>query len=117
MPAQAFGPVAETLGELARVERGEDPSKGVMAGNAIGQAQKGAQPCLFGAAEVGKIHEALGATEHGEQSDEEDVFEQMSLGAIHAWVDDDREVFFQPDGMRWKWHPKLVSKVDQKVQF
>ena len=60
-----------------------------MAGNAVGQAQEGAQPCLFGAAKVGKIHKALRAAKHGEQGDEEDVFEQMSFGAIDAWIDDD----------------------------
>lgn len=115
--AQALGPGTETLGKLARVERGEDASKGVRAGDGIGQLQKGAQPRLFGPAEVRKIHEALRATEHGEQGDEEDVFEQMRLGAIHAWIDNDQEVFFQADGMRWKCHRKLVSTLVRKVQL
>ena len=49
--AQALGPAHESLQEALRAERGEEPVEGVVAGDAVGQFQKGAQPGLLGVAE------------------------------------------------------------------
>ena len=84
--AQALRPAQEGVQEALRVECGEEAVEGVVAGDAVGQLQEGAQPRLLGVAEKFHVLETLGPAEQRAEGDEEDVLKLVQPGALHARV-------------------------------
>ena len=84
--AQGLGPVGEGLGEGGGVEGLEEPVEGVVAGDAVGQAQEGLEPLLAGLPEVFHVIEALAADQQGAEGDGQEVGEFVFLGAFHAGI-------------------------------
>lgn len=79
-------PTEEALDELLAVEQGEDPAKGVMRGNPIGQLQELLQPVPFGVSEFLHGDEVIGAGDHGTDGEEQDVAEVVALTALDAGI-------------------------------
>ena len=69
-----------------RVERGEESVERVVAGNAVGQFQKGAQPGLLGVAKKLHVLEALRTAKQGADCDDEDVFKLVKPGAFESRI-------------------------------
>ena len=84
--AQALRPAHERVEEALRIERGEEPVERVVAGDAVGQFQKGAQPGLLGVAEKLHVLEALRPAEQRADGDEQDVFKLVQPGALDARI-------------------------------
>ena len=57
-----------------------------MAGDAVGQFQKGAQPRLLGLPKDLHVLEALGPAEQRAEGDDQQVFKLVQPGALHARV-------------------------------
>jgi len=72
--------------ELLGVKSSEDATKGVMRGDAVGQIQEGAEPAQFGGAELLDLNPAIGATDHGTDSNRENVEQVVALGALDSWI-------------------------------
>lgn len=72
--------------EAFGIEAGQDPAKGVMRGNAVGQVEKLFQPRLFASAEEFHVLESVAADHDGAQSNDDDVDEAMLLGAFDSRV-------------------------------
>ena len=70
----------------APVEQGEDPAKGVVRGNPIGQLQELLQPVPFGVSEFLHGDKVIGAGDHGTDGEEQDVAEVVALTALDAGV-------------------------------
>ena len=84
--AQALSPVAKAVGEGLGIKHRKHSAEGIVAGNAAGQFQKAPQPLSAGLAEILEVHKTLGATEHRAQSDQENLTEQVFLGAVHSRI-------------------------------
>ncbi len=60
-----------------RIERLEEAVEGVVAGNALGQFQKGLEPVFFGAAKILQVIEALAAAEQRADRDDQEIDEPV----------------------------------------
>jgi hypothetical protein len=112
--AQTLGPEGEGFGELRGIERGKDPPKGVVAGDAAGQFEESAQPLVLGTAKVCHVHEALRAAEQRADRDDEQIMKTVHLAAIDARVFELTEVGAEAVGIG---HPKLLPTHSPKVHL
>jgi hypothetical protein len=55
-------------------------------GDAIGQRQELCHPGLFGVAKLFDCDPAIGTTDHGTDSDRQDIEQQVLFGAIHTRI-------------------------------
>jgi hypothetical protein len=77
--AQALRPAQERVQKALRVGRGEKTVEWVMAWDALGQFQEGAQPGLPGVVEKLPVLEALRPAEQCADGDEQDVPETCAV--------------------------------------
>jgi hypothetical protein len=110
--AQTLGPEGEGFGELRGVERGKDPPKGVVAGDAAGQFEESAQPLVLGTAKVFHVHEALRFAEQRAERDEQDVVEAMDPAPFDARIFELAEVMADAVGVG---HPEFLPTLFPKV--
>jgi hypothetical protein len=66
--------------ELLRIELAEQPAEGVVAGEAIGQAEKTTQEGLFRFGEFRHVHRALAAAQNRTQGNHQKLMEIMQPG-------------------------------------
>ena len=112
--AQALRPGGEGLGELRRIQRGEDPPEGVVAGDAMRQCEQSLQPVTLRMAELFHVHEALGTAEQRADRDDQDVVERMAFGARDARVFKLLEVVADAGGLG---HPEFLPTQSSKVHL
>lgn len=72
--------------EAFGIESGEDPPKGVMRGDAIGEVEELLQPRLFAFAEEFHVLEAVATDHDGAQGNDDDVDKAVFLGAFDSRV-------------------------------
>ena len=82
------------------VQAPEHPRKGVVRGDARGQAQEARKPVAVGLAELGHLHPVVCAADGGAQGDGEQIDEVVSARALHAGVGDALEVLEQAHGRK-----------------
>ena len=103
-----------------RVERGEEAVEGVVAGDAIGQFQKSAQPRRLGVAEKLHVLEALRPAEQRADGDDQDVLELVQPGALNArigqFTQDAQEIGSLGGREFESGHPKRASEPTLKAQ-
>ncbi len=79
IPADGGDVGDEAFDEAPRTQRGEDAPVGVVAGRAVGQLEEAAQPGLPEFGEAFEVIEALHASGHGGQGNEENFAEVVTL--------------------------------------
>src|SRR5262249_31161369 len=85
-PNTRLKPLLDARNQRGRVEEGEDPAKGVVRGDAVGQVEELAEKGQFGLAEAFDIDPAVGAAESGTEGQDDDIEQRMTLGPVQAWV-------------------------------
>jgi len=83
--------------KLLRVQTREDPAKGIMRGDAVGQLQKGLQPRSFRVPELLDIHPGVRSTYDGTERDGQDCQSLMVFRPFHSRVFQSRKMFLQGD--------------------
>src|SRR3954464_8854508 len=87
LPSRATTPArfSEAGVKLRRIEQTEQAREGVVARDAVAQAQERAEVVVLGAAKQSHVGAVLGATEHGTEGDQQDLV-QVVAGVVGAWV-------------------------------
>ncbi|PNW63844.1 UNVERIFIED_CONTAM: hypothetical protein BEN50_24770 [Euhalothece sp. KZN 001] len=73
VPSDRLRPRDEASLERVGVERGEHAADRVVAGDAVGQVEEGLEPVVLGLAEAFDVGGSLGAADHREEAEGEDV--------------------------------------------
>jgi hypothetical protein len=79
-------PGGEALLKGQRVEQAEDPSEGVVRGDAPGQFEEGPEPVALGVGIIGDLHPVVGAAEDGAGGDENDLVESVDSPLFAAGI-------------------------------
>src|SRR5512135_2103671 len=83
---QGLNPTQQASLECGWVEAGEDPSEGVVGGDAVTQVEVASEPLPAVATELLDAGERVGPGEHTADGDEEDIDQRVLSGPLDARV-------------------------------
>lgn len=113
--AQALRPAQEAVQERRRFQGGKDTIEGVVGRDAVAEREKGPEPLVLGATEVGHVVEAGAPAEQGADGDDQHVGQVVIAAALDARVGQVLEMFKQAEfGMRL--HPHSSIQYAQKYK-
>lgn len=110
-------PLTEALREHLGVEGAEDAIDSVVAGDAVGELEEGAQPGFAALGEGVDRFEGGRSADDPDEGDHENVVEAMLLGAFDSGIGDGGEMFEQRlpcHGESSEVSPKLPAKPKER---